>query len=172
MPPLTTPTIIGQLTSLGLSAGDTVMMHSSLSALGPVEGGPETVVDAILSAIGTEGTLMVPVFRDSVWGDPAEFTNTDCDCQSQDGLCTSQLPGFQGILTGMVRRRKGALRSCHKTHSWVALGPAARELLRPRRKSTSASYATSGRSCAMSCRVPERLSHARSAISTLTSRNC
>lgn len=129
MPPLTRPQIAGQLGSLGIAAGDVVMMHSSLSALGPVDGGAETVIDGILDAIGPTGTLMVPVFRDSVWGDPADFTNTDCDCTSADGLCTSRQPGFQGILTEVVRRRPGCLRSCHKSHSWVAVGPAASDLL-------------------------------------------
>jgi len=129
MPALTRSRITDQLRSLGLAAGNVVMMHSSLSALGPVDGGAETVVDGILDAIGGDGTLLVPVFRDSVWGNPADFTNSDCDCTSQDGLCTSQQPGFQGILTECVRQREGSLRSCHKTHSWVGLGPAARQLL-------------------------------------------
>lgn len=106
------------------------MMHSSLSALGPVEGGAETVVDAILQSIGPDGTLIVPAFRDSVWGDPDEFTNSDCECTANDGLCTSSQPGFQGIIPETVRRRSGSLRSCHPTHSWVGLGRSARELLK------------------------------------------
>ena len=129
MPPLTRQLVTDQLGALGITGGDVVMMHSSLSALGPVDDGAETVVDGILDAIGADGTLLVPAFRDSVWGDPADFTNSDCDCTSEDGLCPSQQPGFQGVLTECVRRREGALRSCHKTHSWAALGPAARELL-------------------------------------------
>jgi len=134
MPALTQHTIFDQLRALGLTAGDSVMMHSSLSALGPVDGGPDAVVDGIHAAIGPSGTLMVPSFRDSVWGDPDDFTNSDCDCQSQDGLCPSQQPGFQGILTETVRSRAGSLRSCHKTHSWVALGPVAGQLLATHRQ--------------------------------------
>jgi len=99
MPALTRRQITDQLRPLGVTNGDAVMMHSSLSALGPVDGEARTVIDGILDAIGGKGTLMVPVFRDSVWGDPADFTNSDCDCHNQDGLCTSQQPGFQGILT-------------------------------------------------------------------------
>ena len=59
------------LDSLGLREGDCVMMHSSLSALGYMEGGADTVVDALLDAVGPTGTLLVPVFRDSVWVDLA-----------------------------------------------------------------------------------------------------
>ena len=126
---LTRAQLAGELAALGLRAGDTVMMHSSLSALGHVNGGAETVVDALLDAVGPAGTLLAPAFRDSVWGDPEDFTNSDCDCTSADSLCHSQQPGFQGVIAEAVRRRPGSLRSCHPTHSWVALGPAARRLL-------------------------------------------
>jgi aminoglycoside N3'-acetyltransferase len=121
--------LAGDLAALGLRAGHTVMMHSSLSALGQVDGGADTVVDALLDVVGPAGTLLVPAFRDSVWGDLKHFTNSDCDCSSSDRLCPSQQPGFQGAIAEAVRRRPGSLRSCHPTHSWAALGPAARQLL-------------------------------------------
>ena len=123
MPPRKRNEIARELASLGLRRGDCVMMHSSLSALGPVEGGAETVVDAVCDAIGSDGTLIVPAFRDNLWAGPENFTNSDCDCNSADGLCHSQQPGFQGLIAETVRRRPGSLRSCHPTHSWVALGP-------------------------------------------------
>jgi aminoglycoside N3'-acetyltransferase len=121
--------IVDDLRALGVRPGVAVMMHSSLSALGPVEGGAETVVDALLEVVGPDGALLVPAFRDSVWGDPSEFTNSDCECTPADGLCPSQQPGFQGIIPETVRRRPGSLRSCHPTHSWVGLGGPARRLL-------------------------------------------
>src|ERR1035437_3054063 len=108
------------LQGLGLKAGDAVMMHSSLSALGPVEGGAEAVVDALLEVVGVEGTLLVPAFRDSVWGKAEDFGNTDCKCGAAGGLCGSSQPGFQGVIAEAVRKRAGSLRSCHPTHSWVA----------------------------------------------------
>lgn len=131
---VTSQNICAGLRALGLETGDVVMMHSSLSALGPVDGGAETVVEALLEVIGDSGTLLVPAFRDSVWGDLADFSNTDCDCTSADGLCASEQPGFQGIIPELIRRWPGALRSCHPTHSWVAVGPAARALLIGHRK--------------------------------------
>ncbi|MAG35908.1 MAG: hypothetical protein CL878_06660 [Dehalococcoidia bacterium] len=121
--------IVTDLAELGIRPGVTVMMHSSLSALGPVEGGAEAVVDALLEAVGSDGTLLVPAFRDSVWGDLSEFANSDCECTPEDGLCTSRQPGFQGVIPETVRRRQESLRSCHPTHSWVGLGKSARRLL-------------------------------------------
>ena len=49
---ITREQLTADLTSLGLKPGDAVMVHSSLSALGPVAGGADTVVDALLEAIG------------------------------------------------------------------------------------------------------------------------
>ena len=121
--------IVADLTKLGIRPGINVMLHSSLSALGPVEGGPEAVVDALLEAVGPAGTLLVPAFRSSVWGALSEFTNSDCECTPMDGLCTSRQPGFQGLIPETVRGRPGSLRSCHPTASWVGLGKSARRLL-------------------------------------------
>ena len=135
--PATRQALARDLTNLGLGTGANVMIHSSLSALGPVEGGAETVVDALRDAVGAGGTLVVPAFRDSVWGDRSDFTNSDCDCTSADDLCPSRQPGFQGIIAETVRRLPGSLRSCHPTHSWVGLGPSAGALLRGHRRSPS-----------------------------------
>ena len=35
----------------GLTAGDVVLVHSSYKSLGPVDGGPQTVVDALLEVL-------------------------------------------------------------------------------------------------------------------------
>lgn len=137
MPPATYKQLCCDFSELGIKPGASVMMHSSLSALGPVEGGPATVVNALQDTVGKDGTLLAPAFRDSVWDDPNHFTNSDCDCSSSDGLCPSQQPGFQGVIAEEVRRRPGSLRSCHKTHSWIGLGAKAGSLLHGHRDSPS-----------------------------------
>ena len=47
------------LLTLGLKAGDTVMMHSSFKSLGGIEGGAETVFRVLLEILGEDGTLML-----------------------------------------------------------------------------------------------------------------
>ena len=122
------------LQSLGVRRGDAVMMHSSLSAIGQVEGGAEAALDGVLGAIGPEGTLIAPAFRDSVWGDPADFAIADCrPCPQR--FCPSRQRGFQGAIPEALRLRPGCLRSCHPTHSWVGLGLRAGELLEGHRLS-------------------------------------
>ena len=62
--PLTQDDIAAGLRQLGLSSGDCVILHSSLSSLGEVVGGADTVVDAFLEVLGSNGTLVVPTFDD------------------------------------------------------------------------------------------------------------
>ena len=62
---LTLTDIVSGLRSMGLKAGDKVMVHSSLSSMGRVEGGAPTVVQSFVDVIGTQGTLMVPTFTHS-----------------------------------------------------------------------------------------------------------
>ena len=50
------------LTSIGIGCGDVLIVHSSLSSMGYVEGGAETVIAALRSVLGEEGTLLFPAF--------------------------------------------------------------------------------------------------------------
>jgi len=59
------------LSELGLKSGDVVIVHSSLSSIGQVEGGANTLIDAFLETVGGEGTLIAPVF-----GNLGIFTHT------------------------------------------------------------------------------------------------
>ena len=54
--------IAAGLASMGVVRGDALFLHSSLKSLGYVEGGPRAVIDALLDAIGPEGTLVVPTY--------------------------------------------------------------------------------------------------------------
>ena len=45
----------------GIQKGDIVLMHSALSSIGPVEGGADAVIDAVLDAVGEEGTFAVSI---------------------------------------------------------------------------------------------------------------
>jgi len=52
--------IADNLLRLGLRRGGAVLAHSSLRSLGQLPGGAETVITALLDALGPEGTLMMP----------------------------------------------------------------------------------------------------------------
>ncbi len=86
------------LRDLGLGEGDIVLVHSSLSSLGHVEGGAEAVVDAFLRVLGPSGTLLVPTF------------------------------GSFGAITDAVRNRADAVHSIHPKASVAAVGAQAESI--------------------------------------------
>lgn len=59
---LTRSEIESGLRQLGLSRGDAVEVHSSLSSFGWVEGGAATVVDALMNVVGQEGALVMSAY--------------------------------------------------------------------------------------------------------------
>ena len=58
--PATRGSLTADLELLGLRAGMTVLVHTSLSALGWVVGGEQTVLRALRDAVGPTGTLVMP----------------------------------------------------------------------------------------------------------------
>lgn len=105
--------ISSSLVAMGLEAGDRVMVHSSLSSMGHVEGGAGTVVQAFLDVLGPEGTLMAPTF-------------THTGCEYFDPL---KSPSLNGAVTEAARQFPGAVRSLHPTHAVTAIGPDADSLV-------------------------------------------
>jgi len=105
------------LTALGVRRGGVLMVHSSLSALGWVHGGPETVIQALLEALGPEGTLLLPGLS---W-ELVNETQPHFDVR-RTGTCVGAIPEH-------FRTRPGTLRSVHPSHSICGVGPMAAELL-------------------------------------------
>jgi len=55
--------VVAGLQKLGLSRGDLVEVHSSLSSLGWVEGGAETVIAALIEVVGEGGTIVMSAYN-------------------------------------------------------------------------------------------------------------
>ncbi len=105
---------------LGLAAGDVVLVHSSYKSLGPVDGGPQTVVDALLDVLTPEGTLIMPTFNFNFnKGEPWDVNKT---------------PSHMGVLTEIVRTNPEARRVFHPFYSFAILGKLKDELTRVRYK--------------------------------------
>jgi aminoglycoside 3-N-acetyltransferase len=120
---LTGEQIEKSLRELGMGAGDTVFLHSSLSSLGVVKGGSDTVVDSFLEVLnatgkksGPRGTLVVPAFTFSL----GSKRNVVFDPQND--------PSEMGLISETVRKRPGALRSLHLHHSVSAFGSQAERI--------------------------------------------
>ncbi len=106
--------LTADLLELGLVPGSDVVVHSSLSAIGPVRGGAETVIDALLAALGPAGTLLMPSFH--------HFA-----AQVYNPLTT---PTLNGAIADAFWRRDDVLRSDHPSHAVAAVGPRAAAYLR------------------------------------------
>jgi aminoglycoside 3-N-acetyltransferase len=112
--------VAAALRSLGLRSGHHVLVHSSLSSIGRVEGAAGTVVQALLDVVGTNGTVIAPTLTGSeLIGPDAEMT---FDVVSS--------PSWTGAVAEAVRTWPGAIRSVHPTHSVAAIGAAAGRLTR------------------------------------------
>lgn len=107
---LTAPELAGALRRLGLAAGRTVLVHSALRTLGRVEGGAETVVDALLDVVGPKGTLVAPAFTFVHEIEPEPIIDPAGD------------PSEMGAVSEAVRRRPDARRSTAYRHSFAAIG--------------------------------------------------
>ena len=118
----------------GIVPGDVLMFHSSLSSMGHVTGGPESVIDGLLDAVGPEGTVAVPTLCNWQPGEEALVFSRVDSCMA---------PSYVGILTETLRLRPSALRSNHPTHSIAGSVRAAEELTRDRRRRDCA-WAPSG----------------------------
>jgi aminoglycoside 3-N-acetyltransferase len=56
----TTASLVADFVSLGLQHDTIVMVHSSLGRIGWTQGGPATVIAALLEVLGPRGTLVMP----------------------------------------------------------------------------------------------------------------
>ncbi|WP_432985789.1 aminoglycoside N(3)-acetyltransferase [Dactylosporangium sp. CA-233914] len=133
--PGTTSGIAAQLHELGLPAGATVIVHSSLSRLGWVAGGAHTVVLALLRAVGPGGTLVMPTHSRHLT-EPADWGNPPVP-QSWWEIIREETPAYDPRVTptrymgGVVecfRAFPGVLRSAHPTVSFAAHGPLAERI--------------------------------------------
>lgn len=114
--PLTPKELARQLADLGVERGGVLVVHSSFRAVGPVEGGPAGLIEALLEALGPEGTLVMPSFTD--WDDDTPFDPERTPCR------------HLGIVPDTFWRMPGVLRS-DSPHSFAARGPHAAEICRP-----------------------------------------
>lgn len=113
-------TLNEHLVSLGVSAGDLLMVHAGVRSVGRIIGGVNSLVHALFDAIGPEGTLAAYV-------DFEPFFEEDDE--------PSAIPVFDkrvahaardhGVLHETLRNWPGALRSDHPDAGVVAIGPLA-----------------------------------------------
>jgi aminoglycoside 3-N-acetyltransferase len=98
--------------NLGFSRGHRIMVHSSLSSLGWVEGGPEAVITALMELVGSEGTILMPSFNHG-----APFNRNGSGIYGP-----LKTPCTNGRITDTFWRMKGVCRSLNPTHPFASWG--------------------------------------------------
>ncbi len=121
---LTMQDILARLRSLGVRTGDILGVHSSLSSLGYVVGGAQSVLEALFAAVGEEGTLVMSTYP---LGPPLPLTESD---QSKGITWKVRRISFDdlstrtgmGAISDAFRRHPQVVRWYHPLHSVSAWG--------------------------------------------------
>jgi aminoglycoside 3-N-acetyltransferase len=114
---VTKEALLIDLKKIGLVAGDSVLVHSSLSKVGFVPGGAATVIEALFEAVGPEGTLLFPTF-------PAKGKNKT-HMEDHPFFDLVNTPSQMGSITEYFRKMPDVHRSFHPTDPVSAKGPLA-----------------------------------------------
>lgn len=134
--PNTIATLSADLRRLGLRTGQVVIVHSSLSKLGWVNGGPVAVIQAIEDVLTPAGTLIMPT-HSADYSDPARWQHPPVP-ESWWELIRRTMPPFQpdltptrdmGVIAETFRKQNGVLRSWHPAHSFAAWGQHAERIV-------------------------------------------
>ena len=113
-----------QLRAMGLKPTDAVMIHSSMKAIGEVQGRADTVLDVLMSYF-EDGLLMLPTHT---WA-TVNASHPVFDPRTE--------PSCVGLLTNLFLRRPSVIRSLHPTHSIAAYGKSAADFVRGEEKATT-----------------------------------
>ncbi len=114
-----TESIVRDLRNIGIESGDVLLVRADCMRIGMVEGGVSGILDALLEAIGPDGTLVVPAFTKQflIWRMDTSYVRDQTT------------PSTSGALTRLVLKHPGCVRSEHPTTSFAAIGNKAEAIL-------------------------------------------
>ncbi|MFI3284707.1 MAG: AAC(3) family N-acetyltransferase [Erysipelotrichaceae bacterium] len=127
--------IVEQLKKLGVYQGMILEVHASLHSFGHVVGGAQSVVDALIEAVGYNGTLLMPL-QSYENTEPSTWKSFKGDLRD---ICKirAQIPPYNkkdfearemGAICDNLRRRDGVVISEHPNMGYLAWGKYAKLL--------------------------------------------
>ncbi len=109
--------LVATLRGLGVAPGDAVMVHAAYSGANGFLGSPLQFLAALRAAVGEQGTLLMPT---------SPYGGMTIDyLRSGEVFDVRRSPSRMGILSELLRRQRGALRSLNPAHPVAAAGPRA-----------------------------------------------
>ncbi len=110
------------LLNAGIQPDDHLMVHASLSKMGFIEGGAETVVKVLKETVGEEGTILMPT---------SPIARLQLDYVSDNPLFdVLNTPSAMGNISEVFRISDGVVRSYHPTEPVAAWGAKAYEYIK------------------------------------------
>jgi aminoglycoside N3'-acetyltransferase len=109
--------LVDQLTRLGVQPASSLMVHASLRKIGPIDGGADTLLDALIETLGPRGTLLMVLGAD--------------DEHPFDALSSPVDEDDMGVLAEVFRQRQGVRINDHAAARYGAIGPQSLQLLEP-----------------------------------------
>jgi len=113
--------LVKDLVQCDIKKGDVVLVHSSLTNIGYVEGGAETVIRAFMEILTDRGTLVMPTFSHN-----ASYSKNLKEKYYDPSKTHSQT----GIISDVFWKMPGVLRNNQPTHSLSAWGKHAEYIIK------------------------------------------
>lgn len=118
---ITKQTLLNDIREIGVRKGDLLHLKVSMRSLGKVEGGAEALLEALIDAVGAEGTLVCDSFINSyplpLKGDLNEY------------LVDDMTPTYAGAFARVMVNHPDNVRSLHPIKKFSAIGARAEELM-------------------------------------------
>ena len=128
--PITIESLKRDLINIGVKSGDILLVHSSLSSLGWVCGGAQSVITALTEVLGPHGTLVMPSHSGD-WSNPVNWENPPVP-QAWIPIIRDSMPAYNpyltktrgmGTIAELFRLQPGVNRSNHPQLSFSSRGP-------------------------------------------------
>ncbi len=130
--------LAADLRAMGVEAGDGLFVHTALSKIGTVIGGPRGLIEALIDAVGHTGLIAMPGFSRDAY-DPVTLTGADVTPEDHERI-RAQVPGYDPARSSVAQNGAvptaflgwpGVTRSAHPTSSVLMLGPDAATIATP-----------------------------------------
>ncbi|WP_342542501.1 AAC(3) family N-acetyltransferase [Paenisporosarcina sp. FSL H8-0542] len=122
-------TLKQQLQTLGIKAGDAIMVHSSIKSMGWIAGGAKAVIDALMETITEKGTIIMPAqsaenSEPSYWMLPPVPKEWHAPIREHTPAYDPHLTPLRGMgkIAECFHRHPKTIRSYHPVHSFMAWG--------------------------------------------------